>query len=101
MPQAPRIRGRLLRLEPLECGFAQGGGGLNDILRHTHPQEAFHSFLLFFHLVSRWFDITAAQGMEDAEALKLRAFISMTREETPRVQALARRYWQAYVLPFQ
>ena len=48
-----------------------------------------------------WFDVAAAQGDEDAEGLKQRVTARMTREENSRAQALARQYWEAYVLPFQ
>lgn len=48
-----------------------------------------------------WFNIAAAQGDKNADKLKQITAERMTREERLQAQGLARRYWEAYVLPFR
>ena len=48
-----------------------------------------------------WLNIYAAQGNKRAEKIKQLIAERMTREQRARAQELARRYWEAYVLPFR
>ena len=48
-----------------------------------------------------WFNIAAAQGDELAKENKGRVTESMTNEGRARAQEPARKYWEAYVLPFR
>ena len=48
-----------------------------------------------------WLNIDVAQGSKVAKERKQRIAESITREEIPCAQKLARQYWEKYVLPFR